>query len=318
MLNRKRSHEDYNINYIKHSSPRTPLSAREEYRTHKRSREQTASPRRTKQSVRQTWRFSTPISQVGALPKTSIRTTYGASSPLSPYSKNFRSGMAGSNRIPSEDSNLLSITSNSPEACFVAEHSTPQKDRSLKISSSNGRPSIYQRPGALDIYQQDAGSEIVLGVTPYPSPRDTTGNIPTCSFQQALFGFGRLNLHDSVEHPEPMSRSTSARTALSIQTPPSSTSFQSPIIWDNITSRQNAPALSPLPSGPTCKRIKYSQDQADCPVVNQYQENDRFDRFRNMMKQLSESDSESDVEIVMEDPNQHNEEMKTETTLYQI
>ncbi|ODO01439.1 hypothetical protein I350_06258 [Cryptococcus amylolentus CBS 6273] len=215
------------------------------------------------------------------IPENSLRTTFGPDSSLPLPQLSDRATKLS--RAGSDYSSPMShITNSSPDEI---QHSTPLRVKLGLSASADGRPSV----------------------TPYPSPKKrglTHEPLPVGNLQHLLSGLGNLQIQDPPPSlPGPLSRSSSARTGMTVQTPPSGTSKRG-IFRSGTGSSEYAAFSSSPPGAPPRKR------QFIAPAVNHGSPISR--RQRNsvapeqlapaLQKLLSESDSEPELDVIMVDP----------------
>ncbi|KAE8543515.1 hypothetical protein D1P53_000230 [Cryptococcus gattii VGV] len=203
-------------------------------RAHKRSRQCTPSPHQRTPSPQLAANISqSSRSPPALLSESNIRTTYGASSSLdlTDCPKQTRKDWCVGLFPSSPSSSHWSSNSASPVAI---SHSTPTRQRDQRssfIPSLDSKPSIYQHPDASIRSELQENEEVILGITSYPSPRykhEGCSPKPAASngFHHILSGLNHLRIRDqyTTRSPESLSRSTSSRSAMTLQTPPSGSS----------------------------------------------------------------------------------------------
>lgn len=283
----------------------------------KRPRQQTPSPRRHTPSLQLAVNLSqSSRSPPAFLSESNIRTTCGASMPLDftdcprQTRKEWYAGVFSS---PSSSSHW---SSNSSSPINIL-HSTPTKRRDHRLSfapSSDGKPSVYQHPDATTRSERQENNEIILGVTSYPSPRYTHASrspkpATANGFHHILSGLNDLRIRDqyTAQSSESLSRSTSGRSAMTLQTPPTGSSRRSFAIYgDNGEQNQylspTSAAGAPHPKQPN---FSFSKPTAEGSPLSRRQCRDRIpERNLALAKAMSDldSDSGSEIDVVMEEP----------------
>ncbi|ODN95853.1 hypothetical protein L198_04472 [Cryptococcus wingfieldii CBS 7118] len=213
------------------------------------------------------------------IPENSLRTTFGpdGSLPLPQLSDRTTSlSRAGSDY----SSPMSHITNSSPDEI---QHSTPLRVKLALSASSDGRPSVYE--DSSEKYQIDDG--IILG--------DALSFVQeTRSHEPSLSPLAISNIY---------SRLGSARTGMTVQTPPSGTSKRS--IFRSGTGSSEYASFSSSPPGAPLRKHRYI-----APAVNHGSPISRRQRNSVTPEQLapqlqtllSESDSEPEIDVIMVDP----------------
>ncbi|TYJ57381.1 hypothetical protein B9479_001921 [Cryptococcus floricola] len=215
------------------------------------------------------------------IPENSLRTTFGpdGSLPLPQLSdrttKLSRAGFDYS-------SPMSHITDSSPDEI---QHSTPLRVRLALSASSDGRPSVFE--DSSEEYQMDDG--IILGDA-LSFAQETLSHEPSLSPPRWQSPTSTLGLG-------------SARTGMTVQTPPSGTSKRS--IFRSGTGSSEYAAFSSSPPGAPPRKRRFI-----APAVNHGSPISRRQRNSVTPEQLapslqtllSESDSEPEIEVIMVDP----------------
>ncbi|WVQ75499.1 hypothetical protein IAR50_005124 [Cryptococcus sp. DSM 104548] len=183
--------------------------------------------------------------------------------------------------------------------------STPRRARRGLSVSSNGRPSVYERANGGK--EDDMADEIVLGVTPYPSPqRDITRKpLPARNLRHLLSDLGGLQIQDSPpKFSGSLSRSSSARTRMTVQTPPSGGSKRSLAIFQRDTGDSSPNYSSSPPGAPPRKRRNMATAfyHGSSPISRRQRKSVTPEQPVPPRQSTSESDSEPEVDVIMEDP----------------
>ncbi|KIR64106.1 hypothetical protein I314_02890 [Cryptococcus bacillisporus CA1873] len=206
-------------------------------RAHKRSRQCTSSPHQHTPSPQLASR-----SPPALLSESNIRTTYGASLSLdlTDCPKQTRKDWCAGLFASSPSSSHWSSNSASPVAISHSAPTRRRDQRSSFIPSLDSKPTIYQHPNASIRSELQENEEVVLGVISYPSPRykhEGCSPKPAASngFHHILSGLNHLRIRDqyTTRSPESLSRSTSSRSAMTLQTPPSGSSRRSFAIYSD-------------------------------------------------------------------------------------
>ncbi|KIR40450.1 hypothetical protein I307_02005 [Cryptococcus deuterogattii 99/473] len=210
-------------------------------RAHKRSRQCNPSPHQHTPSPQLAANISqSSRSPPALLSESNIRTTYGASSSLdlTDCPKQTREDWCAGLFASSPSSSHWSSNSASPVAI---SHSTPTRrrdQRSNSIPSLDRKPTIFKHFDVSRRSELQENEELILGITSYPSPRykhEGCSPKPAASngFHRILSGLNHLRIRDqyTTRSPESLSRSTSSRSAMTLQTPPSDSSRRSFAIY---------------------------------------------------------------------------------------
>ncbi|AFR96056.2 hypothetical protein C343_04171 [Cryptococcus neoformans C23] len=287
-------------------------------RAQKRPRQHTPSPRRHTPSpqlaVNLTQSFRSPPA---FLSESNIRTACGASTPLDltdcprQTRKEWNSGLFSSSPYSSHWS------SNSASPLVDIHHSTPTKRRDQRLSfvpSSDGKPSIYQHPNATTRSERQENNEIILGITSYPSPRYThTSHFPKPTtangFHHIISGLNHLRIRDqyTAQSSESLSRSTSSRSAMTLQTPPSGSSKRSFAIYGDNSERNQCLSLTSPAGVPRPKQSNFPlplTNAEESPLSLRQCRNRIPERILALGKPMADSDSDSgsEIDVVMQEP----------------